>query len=170
MSPEQRASLADLARLRAEIASDRSAMGRALEDMGATSGSWAEGVPDRPHLALGALALHGWYGGLESILERTARALDGTVPSGDARHRALLSQAMVEIPSLRPAIVDRSLLPELLGLLEFRHFLRHAYGVELDPVKLRQNLERATSIAPEVTRLLERFDLFLEEAMRSVED
>lgn len=128
MSPEQRASLAELARLRAEIASDRSAMERAQEDVASVLESWGEETPDRAHLALAAVALHGWYGGLESVLERAARALDGTVPAGESWHRDLLSQAMVEIPRVRPAILDRALLPELVGLLEFRHFFRHAYG------------------------------------------
>lgn len=170
MSPEQRASIAKLARLRAEITADRSAMSRSLEDIRSVLEGWGEQGPDRAHLALAAVALHGWYGGLESILERVARSLDGSVPSGDAWHRELLSQAMVEVPSLRPAVLDRSLLPELIGLLEFRHFFRHAYGVELDPAKLRQNLERASSIASEVDRFLGRFDRFLGEAMRSLEE
>jgi hypothetical protein len=170
MSPEQRASLAELARLRAEIASDRAAMHRCEEDIGSVLGMWNVQMPGRPHLALAAVALHGWYGGLESILERVARALDGTVPSGDAWHRDLLSQTMVEVPSLRPAVLDRDLLPELVGLLEFRHFFRHAYGVDLDPVKLRQNLERARAITSGVEQLLERFDRFLEQAMRSLEE
>lgn len=168
MSPEQRASLATLARLRGEIAVDRDAMRRALADAEAVLAAWSEQPPDRPHLALAAVALHGWYGSLESVLERTARAIDGSVPTGDAWHRELLSQAMVEIPGLRPPILDRHLLPRVVGLLEFRHFFRHAYGVELDAGKLRPNLERLTGLAAEVDGLLDRFDAFLEAAVRSL--
>lgn len=165
MSPEQRASLATLARLRGEIAADRDAMRRALADAQAVLAGWGERPPDRPHLALAAVALHGWYGALEAILERSARAVDGAVPAGEAWHRELLSQAMVEIPGLRPPILERGLHPQILGLLEFRHFFRHTYGVELDGDKLRQNLERLTAVAPEVERLLDRFDGFLAAAM-----
>jgi len=168
MSPEQRASLAELARLRAELAADRAAMGRALVDVEAVLSSWGEEAPDRAHLALAAVALHGWYGGLEAVLERAVRALDGAVPAGDAWHRDLLSQAMVEVPGVRPAILERSLSRPLLGLMEFRHFFRHAYGVELDPGKLSENLQRAAAVAPEVDGDLDHFDAFLEQAMRSL--
>jgi hypothetical protein len=170
MSPEQRASLAELARLRAELAANRAAMRRALADVEAVLSSWGGQVPDRAHLALAAVALHGWYGGLEAVLERAVRAIDGAVPAGDAWHRELLSQAMVEVPGVRPAILERTLFPQLVGLLEFRHFFRHAYGVELDPSKLRENLQRAAAIAPEVDVRLDRFEAFLEQAMRSLRD
>lgn len=168
MSPEQQASLAELARLRAEIASDRSALVRCLVDVQGVLEGWRREEPGRPHLALAAIALHGWYCALEAALERAARLLDRTVPGGDSWHRELLSQAMTEIPGVRPAILDRDLFPELLRLLEFRHFFRHAYGVDLDPAKLRGNLELAVAVSTPVAEQLDRFEAFLEQAMASV--
>jgi hypothetical protein len=61
MSPEQRASVAELARLRAEIVADRLAMTRCLVDIGEGLDRWNVETPDRAHLALAAVALHGWY-------------------------------------------------------------------------------------------------------------
>jgi hypothetical protein len=166
VSAEGRASLAELARLRDEVAADRQAMGRCLDDVREVLGRWRRKAgPDRPYLALAAVALHGYYSALESVCERSARLLDGSVPHGAAWHRDLLSQAMTEVPGLRPAIVPRALTADLLSLLEFRHFFRHAYGVELSATKLRENLDRLVAIERAVDESLDGFDAFLRQAM-----
>lgn len=163
MSPERSAASVDLARLRVEVAEDRAAMARCLEDLN-------EGLvhlrrpagPDRPWLAMIAVALHGWYTGLETALERIARTIDQRVPNGETWHRDLLSQCTAEIPSIRPAVLPRSDLHlDLIELLEFRHFFRHAYGVKLDPVRLRDNVDRLLRISPGVAAALDAFDVFL---------
>lgn len=168
MSAEARGSLADLARLQDEIAADRRAIARCREDLHEALAAWRSAAPDRAHLALAAVALHGLYSALESILERVGRILDGGVPSGETWHRDLLSQGMTEIPSVRPAVIPRALYPDLVALLEFRHFFRHAYGVDLDPAKLRDNLDRALSVGPDVDAALDAFDEFLSRAMTSL--
>jgi hypothetical protein len=170
MTPDARASLADLARLRDEIAADREAMARGVDDVRDVLGAWQTAAADRAQLALAAVGLHGLYSALESIIERVGRIVDGSIPSGDTWHRDLLSQGMTEIPSVRPAIVPRELQGDLLALLEFRHFFRHAYGVDLDPAKLRYNLERAAAVAEPLNRALDDFDAFLGRAMTALKD
>ena len=165
MSPDARGSLAVLARLRSEIRADRESVGRCLADVREVLDAWEQAPPGRPHLVLAAAALHAWYTGLEAVLERVARAVDGAAPAGETWHRDLLSQAMTELPGIRPPVLPRALNLELLELLEFRHFFRHGYGLDLDPAKLRHNLERLLAVAPQVEAALDAFDQFLGQAM-----
>lgn len=168
MAPEERSALATLARLRREIGQDRSAMkahlGEARESLAQLSG----GHPDRPWPSHAAVTLHAWYTALETLLERVARDLDEEVPRGDGSHRVLLSQAMTDIPGVRPPVLPQALSTDLLSLLSFRHFFRHAYAVELDTGKLRTELQRLLTVAPQVDAALDAFDGVLVAAERSL--
>jgi hypothetical protein len=162
LSPDQRGAAAELARLRAEIREDREAMTRCLSDIEAAAASLSTSPTDRAQQAFAAVALHGWYTGLETIIERIARTIDRSVPTGDTWHRDLLSQSMAEIPGLRPAVLPATLKRDLVELLDFRHFFRHAYGVNLDPARLRVNIERLAATAPAVTAALDVFERHLD--------
>ncbi len=87
--------------------------------------------PGKPAAALVALDLDRFYTSTESTLEAIARIMDGGVPAGDGWHRELL-QAMAAEGNARPAVLSRGTHDQLKRLLGFRHFLRHAYAVELD--------------------------------------
>ncbi len=161
MSPEQRGASVDLARLRVEVAEDRAAMARCLDDVRAALAQWEPPGPERPWLAVAAVGLHGWYTGLETALERVARAIDQRVPTGENWHRNLLSQCTAEIPGVRPAVLPRGLHVDLVEMLEFRHFFRHAYGVNLDVGRLRANADRLLRVCPDVATALDGFEQFL---------
>lgn len=161
MTRDDHAALADLARLRAEISADRAAMVRCVADVDMALAAWHSSPPDRPLLVLAAVGLHGWYTALESVLERTARSLDDSVPRGESWHRDLVSQALVDLPGVRPAVLPREMLPSLLAILAFRHFFRHAYAVDLDPVRLRAEVDRLKAIDSAVGEALDHFDAFL---------
>jgi hypothetical protein len=97
MSVESRASTAMLARLLVEIGEDRRGLAKRLADAHEAQRRMHTHPSDAGALALAAVALHGWYTGVETIFERVARELDGdagyvrTVRSGDhggARHSA----------------------------------------------------------------------------------
>ncbi|MBA2321979.1 MAG: hypothetical protein H0V89_12590 [Deltaproteobacteria bacterium] len=167
MSPEARGTVATLARLRRELTVDRAAMARRLAEARSVAEMFAHSTPNAPHLAYAALALHAWFTGFESAIERIVRELDGQVPRGDRWHAALLSEALTEIPGIRPAIVPGSVERGLLDLLAFRHFVRHGYAAEIDPVKLRDELDELTTIAPTVDAALASFDVFLVEAIEA---
>lgn len=114
---------------------------------------------------MAGVALHAWYTGFEAILERVARELDGAVPTGDRWQRDLLYQGSAEVPGLRQGLFETADLHDLTLLLAFRHFFRHAYAVEFDPVRLGEELTRLHSVAPRVNAALDRFELFLSSAM-----
>jgi hypothetical protein len=164
MGPEARYAAATLTRLRRELSEDRDAMAARAAELEAARGR----LQERPWTSHAALALHGWYTGLEAALERIARTLDGDVPRGDRWHRALLSQTTVEVPGVRPAVIPRELLPELLELLAFRHFFRHAYAASFDPARIAPEMERVERIAPRIEQGLAALDAHLEAAIASL--
>ncbi len=168
MPPESRFTVAELSRLKIELEEDRRSLARCWADAQEVKLLWTAEAPARPHLAVLAVALHGWFTGLESAFERILRVLDGGIPTGDYSHQDLLSQATIDVPGVRPAIVPRTLQPQLLMLLRFRHFFRHAYGVELQAQPLKDNLEILLRLAPEVDRALGLFVEFVAQSLAAV--
>src|SRR5258708_36533493 len=112
-------------RLRGEVGDDRTAMSRRTRDLDEAQVRLDRTPGDPAALALAAWALHGWYTALETLLERIARHLDSDLPDGDRRHRELISQMVVEVPSLLPAVLHKAVRGNLVSLLAFRHFVRH---------------------------------------------
>jgi hypothetical protein len=109
----------------------------ACERLSLEIGSYAEAVePDRPVIALVALDIERYYSSLESSFETIARVVDGAVPEGKDWHRNLLER-MCRPGDTRPAVLSPESAGILRELLRFRHFLRHAYAVELDWAKLK---------------------------------
>ena len=168
MSPEATASAATLARLLAEIASDREALVRRIEDAREAERRLAATPTDPGALALAGVALHAWYTGVETIFERVARELDGAVPEGERWHRALLSQMSAEIPGTRPRVIDPALGVELAALLAFRHFFRHAYAVAFDAGRLDAELARLFSVSAPTDAALDALADFLRATMAAL--
>jgi len=168
MAPEERGSIALLARLRSEIAGDRGALTRCLRKLEQAEARLQAGTDDVFALEVAAVALHGWYTGLEAISERVARQLDGLAPTGDRWHRDLISQCSTEVPGVRPALLPPELLPDFHALLSFRHFFRHAYGVELDATRVRAEAARLWAIIDGVDHALDAFDAFLGATIKAI--
>lgn len=93
------------------------------------------------HAALVALSRDQAYQAFETLLIRVERALGLPRRSGDAWHRQVLSDAAMPIPGLREVLVPMAAERDWDALRRFRHFLRHAYTTELDPFRLRSNVE-----------------------------
>ncbi len=151
---------AELLRLLAELRADRAAaerqqliFARVLDDPGFVAGA--------PVLAAAALSLHHYYSALESAFERIALAFEGAPTRSDRWHQDLLHQLELDIERVRPAVLRPETTALLRELLQFRHFLRHAYAVEIDPVKLRRVADDALRVAPLVSADLERFEAVL---------
>jgi hypothetical protein len=95
-----------------------------------------------PERALVALSLDHAYQAFETFLVRTERALGLPERVGSAWHVALLTDAGAAVAGLRPAVYPAEVAADWEHLLRFRHFLRHAYTVALDPARLRSNRDR----------------------------
>ena len=92
--------------------------------------------------ALVALSLDHSYEAFESILLRLERILGLPARTGESWHKALLVDGGMQIEGVRPAIYPPGAMNDWEALLGFRHFLRHAYAVSLDPARLRTNTSR----------------------------
>lgn len=128
-----------LARLRRESDIDRGALEQRAAEIDALA---QQDALSRAELVLLAANLHGYYTGLETLLERVARLLDDDLPSGPGWHAGLIEQMQTDVPGLRQAIVPPVVADDLHELRKFRHFFRNAYVLEFDRDKLAELAQR----------------------------
>ena len=114
-------------RLRAEIEDE-------LDGLAALASEFA----DRPRTddsyamrARGSI-LHDFYSAIERVFTHIARELNGGIPQGEQWHRQLLDDMRLDIPEVRPAVIDGPLAKALGEYLGFRHLFRNVYGSVLD--------------------------------------
>jgi hypothetical protein len=152
MSPAE-ISASRLRRLLAEVQADRAAFQKRVGEVTA----YADRAPSltAEQSAAAALAMERAYTALESILERVTRALEGWAPSGPDWHRQLLDGAAMSIHKVRPALMSQRSYEAADHLMRFRHFLRHAYGADLEP---RRVGELVTELALSQATLLADLD------------
>lgn len=112
---------------------------------------------ESPVLYLVAVTLDHYYSAFEAAAERVVRAFEGPVERSERWHRELLEAVSVELHDIRPALVSEPVASRLRGLLEFRHFIRHAYGVPLDPARLSELSDSLFAVHPRVRDELRAF-------------
>ncbi len=100
-----------------------------------TEAPWSTG--DRV-LYLVAVSIEHYYTGCEAIAERVARAFEGVPPPGPRWHQELLESMGYELPEIRGPLFSPTSVNSLRELLSFRHFMRHAYALDLDPMRLER--------------------------------
>jgi hypothetical protein len=105
-----------------------------------------------------ALNLHAFYNGVENILRRVALELGEGLPGGDDWHARLLRNMTLDIPGLRPPLIGTETRNALEELLRFRHVVRHAYGHDLDWIRVEDLLNRSSNA----------YDLFVADTMQFV--
>ncbi|MBI3184107.1 MAG: hypothetical protein HYZ28_18395 [Myxococcales bacterium] len=165
MSPAEQTQAA-LRNLLGDLEIDLAALERLAANVSADPGLASDPQIDRGARAVLAVDLHQYYTALESALERVARAIDGTVPSGPRSHEELLRQAAHPIADVRPELLNPAAYSELAQLLSFRHFFRHAYLVELDWKRLEEHRARIGRVHPSV---MASFDALKEHLRASIE-
>jgi hypothetical protein len=84
-----------------------------------------------------ALNLHGFYAGVERLLEMVTREIDGAVPQGADWHREILSQCSIGVPGARPAVIDTATRDALDEYRAFRHLARNVYAFALQPTRVQ---------------------------------
>jgi hypothetical protein len=80
--------------------------------------------------------LHDAYTCIEKILAKIAMAIDGELPSGGAWHSDLLDRMSLDIPEIRPRVINAELKDQLYDYMRFRHVFRNVYGPKLKPNKM----------------------------------
>ena len=81
--------------------------------------------------------LHDLYAGIERILVRIAHELNGGVPQAEQWHQQLIEDMRLDIPEVRPAVIDSALARTLGEYLRCRHVFRNVYGSTLEVGRLR---------------------------------
>ena len=107
--------------------------------------------------------LQGFYTGIEKIFEQIARAVDQSfIIKSERWHQELLEQMRTEIPSIRPAIIDKNLYELLREYLGFRHVVRNNYTHRLDPVLIAKNVSNLEKCYLDFSSAMTDFCDFLE--------
>jgi hypothetical protein len=88
-------------------------------------------VPDFIEISAAALVLHSFYNGIENILVLIFKHYDNQLPTSNKWHMELLDKAFVS-DERRKQIFKDELKDTLAEYLKFRHFIRHAYGFQLE--------------------------------------
>ena len=146
----------DLALLAADIAAQRVIIDRVFTTLSQRSQNLApENLEKLESLAY---QIHNFYGAVEDLLKVIANYCENNVTDSAQWHSLLLKRMIQPVEGVRPALLSLESYDLLNGLRAFRHFFRHAYGVELDFLQLQSNLNRAIGVKP---RLDQDFDRFL---------
>ncbi len=119
-----------------------------------------------------ALNLHGFYAGIEHLLEVIASGIDQAKPSGPHWHEELLRQMAAEIPGVRPPVLSLEARDRLDRYRGFRHVVRNVYTFNLRPSRLQELVTGVQTCYTAVRRDLELFADFLDsltQAQRSRE-
>lgn len=117
--------------LKALVEDELAALRRVAEEMEEVLAGRAQ-PPTRTELRAIAGILHEFYNGVERILERIAVGIGEGLPQGSHWHTDLLAQIAIAQEGKRSAVIDELLYACLKDYLDFRHFIRHAYGYTLE--------------------------------------
>jgi len=90
----------------------------------------SEQVPYYDRGAIGYI-LHSFYNGCENIFNSVARFFENDL-GPQSWHKDLLKRMNLEIPGIRPKLIDDELYRLFDDFRAFRHKFRHLYSFELD--------------------------------------
>jgi hypothetical protein len=142
--------------LQAEIRSGLNALDRLDDEIGPL-GHRVQ-IPGAPQgdVVQAAFLLHNAYNACESILRRIATAFENALTPG-RWHEELLRRMTLEIPDVRPAVMDEALRERLDALRRFRHFFRHSYAVQLRGEEVAARLRDYQAAGPAFRQAIARF-------------
>ncbi|MBC8448728.1 MAG: hypothetical protein H8D78_13355 [Chloroflexi bacterium] len=115
-----------------------------------------------------ALNLHGFYAGIERLLEIIADGIDQTKPSGPHWHEELLRQMAAEIPGVRPPVLSPQARDRLDRYRGFRHVVRNVYTFNLDAEQIEVLIRQLPPTMEQVSQELLVFADFLEQLVEEV--
>ena len=121
----------------------------------------AKNTGDLDYLQAAALSIQNFYMGVEQAFEEIAKQVDESVPVGASSHRELLEQMALEIPDIRPPVIQPDTLARLSEYRGFRYVVIHRYGFELYPDRIRELVEALPACGEALTSDMQVFCEFL---------
>ena len=130
-----------------------------------TSRIWQQALAatDDYYVDATALNLHGFYAGLERLLEIIADGVDQAKPAGAHWHDDLLRQMAAEVPGVRPPVLSQETRERLDRYRGFRHVVRNVYTYNLDPEQIGVLVKQLAPTMVRVSQDLAAFADFLEQ-------
>jgi hypothetical protein len=114
-----------------------------------------------------ALNLHSFYSGVERILELVAVEIDGGALGGEAWHAELLRQMTLNVPKVRPPVLNQKSGAWLDEYRKFRHRVRNIYATNLVPDRMKPLVQDLPTGWRRVRHELVAFADFLEELAKA---
>jgi len=145
-----------VARLNKELAKIQTVVQAAV-----SQASKAKKTGDIDYLQAAALSLQNFYIGVEQAFEEIAKQVDEFLPTGASSHRELLEQMALEIPNVRPPVLQAETLDRLNEYRGFCHVVIHRYGFELHPKRIQELVEALPICSEALTRDIQSFGEFL---------
>ena len=145
--------------LKADIAADEQVIAR-LYDMLANAWDMLE-TPEQTIVA--GYYLHNLYMAFEHIFERVAETFENQVADKSQWHAQLLRRMTLDVPGMRPHLIDGDTYECLDELRRFRHVFRSAYTINLDRERLGLVINRARRLRDLYPGQLTRFQEFLDQ-------
>jgi hypothetical protein len=117
-----------------------------------------------------ALNLHGFYSGVERLLELIVSLVDESQPEGSGWHKQLLDLSAREVAEARPAVLSTQSAAALDEYRKFRHLVRNAYTSRLVPARMKPLLDALPDTWRRVQAELLSFANFADRLSRADEE
>lgn len=110
-----------------------------------------------------ALKTQQFHTALEDLFKQIAKSFENHIEKLDSFQKELLVRMNLDIPKMRPAVISTKSLLLLDKIRSFRHFIRHAYDVELDAKELSDIQQKMIGEFSLIFSDLEQFRRFIQE-------
>jgi hypothetical protein len=101
-----------------------------------------------------------YYTCIETFLFRTSQIFENSLEQ-EKWHKSLLNKMALEIPGIRPAVIDKKSYELLDEFLRFRHFRRYYFNLSYDWDKIQLLLKKYDELHPLLLSDLHQFIEFL---------
>lgn len=98
---------------------------------------------------------------LEKAFERLCETFENHLEKIGRYHDTLIERVTLDLKGIRPAFLPVDAIRDVRELKGFRHLFRHAYDLDLDPVRI-------TAAAENATRVVGHFDGWCQAFLRTV--
>ncbi len=110
-----------------------------------------------------AFNLHSLYSGLERMFELIAIEMDGGALGGQHWHSEMLDQMTLDLPDVRPPVIDKSTAAQIDDYRRFRRLVRNIYATNLDPDRIEALVAALPTVWSQVRQDLLAFVRFLDQ-------